>query len=225
VPLPIQSGSITERLRKFFRIRGKTAFALDEIVAPVVVVQDLTKGPYQAGVTPAAGTQKLGVSDQARWSFAIILNDKPGSITPVLDAQFNARSFSFTWAEFQNIGLLAVDLTDLSLNLVPRSTVVAAGVPTNASSLVSIQNNNGSVKIPVEIFTFAAEITGTQIWRGILGDNLNTPGSRRTLEDIKPNITIGPEDALIFTSGQASSAGQEEFILMSVRGFYQEQPA
>jgi len=63
VPIPIQSASLTERLRKFFRIRGKTGFVLDEVVAPVVLVQDLTLGPYQSGVTPAAG-ETSGI----RWS-------------------------------------------------------------------------------------------------------------------------------------------------------------
>jgi len=214
---------MSDRLRKFFRIRGKTSFVLDEVVAPVVLVQDLTQGPYQAGVTPAAG-QNLLTPGLAFWSFAILMNDKPGSLAPVLPSQFDGRSFSFTQAEVQNTGVIVTALDDLSLQLVPRSAVIAAGAPSSATNLFSIQNNDGTKTVPVEVFTFpAAFIPGGILWRGILGDNTNTLGSRREFENLKPNITIGPNDALVFASGNATGTGGN--ILLSVRGFYQEQPA
>jgi len=191
------------------------------MVAPVVLVQDLTAGPYQAGVTPAAGTAIITALSSS-WAAAIVLNDKPGSLTPVLDRQFNGRSFSFTWVELQNVGLLAADLSALRLRLVPRATVVALGVPLGATSLVGIQENDGSQKVPVEIFNYSAELAGTDIWRGTLGDNQNTPGIRRTFDNIQPNITIGPEDALVFTTAIASTLTGT--LDISVRGFYQEQP-
>jgi len=225
VPIPIQSGSLSDRLRKFFRIRGKTGFVLDEVVAPVVLVQDLTEGPYQAGVTPAAGVQLITLPNPGDFAtFVVIMNDKPGSLTPVLDRQFNDRSFSFTYAEAQNISFPVTELDDMKLSLALRADVVAAGVPLAASNLVSIQNNDGTIKVPVEIFTYNVVIPSTLIWRGLLGDNTNTLGSRRIFDDIKPNITIGPEDALIFASGTAITAGPVE-MFFNARGFYQEQPA
>jgi len=225
VPFPIQSASITDRLRKFFRIRGKTSFSLDEVVAPVVLVQDLTKGPYQAGVTPAAGVVREFVGAAGSFSFAFLLNDKPGSLTPVLDRQFDDRTFSFTWAEIANVEIAAPGpLPDLALRLASRADVLASGVPTAAASLVSIQENDGSIKIPVEIFVFdAALIPGVDIWRGQLGDNTNTLGVRRTFPDVQPNITIGPKDALLFVSLTGAAPGVE--VAVSARGFYQEQPA
>jgi len=223
VPYPIQSGSLTDRLRKFFRIRGRTGFQLDEMVAPVVIVQDLTKGPYQAGVSPAAGVERVLTAGGTPWAFAVILNDKAGSITPVLGNQFEGRSFSFTWVEIQNINFPAGELDNIELRLATRAAVLAAGVPTGAKSLVGIQNNDGSLKLPVEIFTFdSVSIPGADLWRGLLGDNTNTLGSRRAFEDVQPNITIGPDDALVFTTA-TSTFGNE--IQLAVRGFYQEQPS
>jgi len=227
VPLPIQSGSLTERLRKFFRIRGKTGFSLDEIVAPVVIIQDLTQGPYQAGVSPAAGQNRMApVQTTLGWAFAVVLNDKPGSITPVLGNQFNDRSFSFTWAELQNIGLVAADVDDVNLRLVNRSVIVSAGVPDTATNLISIQNSDGSLRVPVEIFGFETVfVTGAGgiLWRGVIGDNVNTDGSRRVFENIQPNITIGPNDALLFNAIDSPIATGE--IQLNLRGFYQEQPS
>jgi len=213
---------MTERLRKFFRIRGKTGFVLDEVVAPVVLVQDLTVGPYQAGVVPCASESRLS-GNNLPWSIVVLLNDKAGSLTPVLDRQFDNRSFSLTWSDIQNIDILAVDADNFRLQLSTRADVVAMGVPTQANSFFSIQNNDGKVSVPVEIFQFdATPATGSIIWRGVLGDNTNALGSRRTWDDIQPNITIGPNDALVFTSPFNPGTGT---IQTNYRGFYKEQPA
>jgi len=223
VPYPIQSGSISDRLRKFFRIRGKTGFVLDEVVAPVVLVQDLTQGPYQAGVTPAAGSVSLitgsGVVGSAA---ALILNDKAGSVTAILGDQFNGRSFSVTFVEIQNT-TASEALPDIALELFPRADVVAAGVPDFSSVLIDIQENDGTLKVPVEHFTYTTP-TGltivSPIWRGSMGDNINTLGSRRVYEP-EPKITIGPKDALVFISAITAVS---QVLRINVRGFYQEQP-
>jgi len=226
VPYPIQSGSITERLRKFFRIRGRTGFQLDEMVAPVVMVQDLTKGPYQSGVTPAAGQIRNTVALSQAWAFAVVLNDKLGSLTPVLGSQFEGRSFSFTWAEILNVDVATpgTELSDLRLVLASRAAVAQAGVPKASAQFASIQNNDGTGHVPVEIFTYDVTISGETIWRGLLGDNTNVAGSRRTFDSIEPSITIGPEDALIFTS-PLNIGIADGTLQVAYRGFYQEQPA
>jgi len=233
VPIPIQSGSLSDRLRNFFRIRGKTSFVLDEVVAPVVLVQDLSKGPYQAGVTPAAANQTLvPLATATGWAFAIILNDKLGSVTPVLPRQFDGRSFSFTYADIVNREppIPAVEMEDVRLRLGNRAAVVAAGIPTASRQFANIQTNRPNadspqLTIPVEIFAFnAAVVNGSTIWSGNFGDNTNTVGSRKVFEDIIPNITIGPNDALIvsnLTSPQASAG----IVSIALRGFYQEQPS
>jgi len=228
VPIPIQSGSITTRLRNFFRIRGKTAFALDEIVAPVVLVQDLTVGPYQAGVSPCAGQITFQPDEAVTSSLVILLNDKPGSITPVLDKQFDGRSFSFTFIEMQNVGEpTIVEWTAISIRLIPREVVVAMGVPDGSQVLSLIQNNPGTIDVPVEIYTFNSAVPGSpqrRIWRGVLGDNINTLGSRRTIEPT-PNITIGPGDALALTQDTTATPTTGRAMRFHARGFYQEQPS
>jgi len=224
VPFPIQSGSITERVRKFFRIRGKTSFVLDEVVSPVVMVQDLTKGPYQAGVTPSAGEIVFDLPTGAFPIYALVLNDKKGSLTEVLGPQFDARSFSVTWFEMQLVPSTPGEVIgQLQFFLAKRSDVFG-NVPDKASQLTSIQNNDGSQGVPVEQFTFDAgfSVGDKIIWRGLLGDNVNTLGSRRTIAP-SPEITIGPKDALLLRNGIAALTDQQ--IYVSVRGFYQEQPA
>lgn len=47
MPTPIQSSSITKKLRSFFRLRGRQIFTLDETAVPVVSVEDLTSAPYR----------------------------------------------------------------------------------------------------------------------------------------------------------------------------------
>lgn len=47
MPTPIQSSSITAKLRSFFRLRGRQIFTLDETTVPMVTVEDLTGAPYR----------------------------------------------------------------------------------------------------------------------------------------------------------------------------------
>jgi len=47
MPTPIQSSSVTAKLRSFFRLRGRQIFTLDETAVPVVAVEDLTTAPYR----------------------------------------------------------------------------------------------------------------------------------------------------------------------------------
>jgi len=216
---------MTERLRKFFRIRGKTAFALDEIVAPVVLVQDLTQGPYQAGVTPAAGTIFFTVIQAGGTGVALVLNDKAGSLTPILDSQFDNRSFSVTNIDLQifddNV-LAVVAMRDILISVHSRIAVASAGVPDVSASLFSIQNNDGSLAIPVELFAFEAGLgPGSGILRTALGDNINAAGAQRTIEPV-PQVTIGKSDALVM-SFQASAVTDQQ-IFVSIRGYYQSNP-
>jgi len=196
------------------------------MVAPVVIVQDLTKGPYQSGVTPAAGTVDLLLNGINNGAMAIILNDKLGSVTQVLGNQFDGRSFSVTNLEIQSSPLdpaVTEVLEALQLSVAPRANVFA-GVPTSSDQLTSIQENDGSLLVPVEMFAFSTGLSpGSIFWRGLLGDNTNTLGSRRTF-DPQPELTIGPKDAIIFRHGILPlTTGQR--IIISVRGFYQQQPS
>ncbi len=45
MPVPIQDAGLSDRLRRFFKLRGRTSFQLDETVVPVVLLETLS-GPY-----------------------------------------------------------------------------------------------------------------------------------------------------------------------------------
>lgn len=53
MPLPIQSGDLADRLRRFFRLSGRIPSALDETVVPVALIQDLGEPPWRG---PAAAS-------------------------------------------------------------------------------------------------------------------------------------------------------------------------
>jgi len=228
MPYPIQLGPLTERLRKFFRLRGKTNFMLDEVVVPVAMVQDLTVGPYQAGVTPVAFTVKFlqlpGFTNQC----AVFLNPKAGTIQAIGDT-FKGRSFSVTWIEVQLLVRMDGTLGPpyfIEVYLIPRSRELANVQPiTAASTAVSIQNNDGSRLLPVQILCHDMGgllfLQPEKIWEGILGNNTNTLGSRRTIEP-QPNVTIGPDDAILVQLLNGGSTFDAD-LSISLRGFYQEQ--
>jgi len=215
---------MSDRLRNFFRIRGKTSFVLDEVVAPVVIVQDLTRGPYQAGVTPCAGTITWDIPALVGDSSVnIMLNDKLGSVIPDLGANFLGRSFSITWLEIQQAELIAPELLDIIV-LIQNRTAAVPGTINNSEPLFSILENDGSLSVPVEMFGMdtGAASSGSFLWRTFLGANINVLGAQRQYEP-SPNLTLGPNDSLVVTSNTAPAATQR--LRVSIRGFYQQQPS
>jgi len=142
MPYPIQLGPLTDRLRKFFRIRGKATFMLDEVVVPVALVQDLTKGPYQAGVTPAARNIIMPQGSTTNPTMTIAMQDKPGgTVTPVLPDSFKNNTFSITWMEISAEDTNIIN-QPIIIGIIPRSQI-ALLTPTENARLVSIQNNDG----------------------------------------------------------------------------------
>jgi len=223
MPYPIQLGPMTDRLRKFFRIRGKTAFMLDEVVVPVTLVQDLTVGPYQAGITPFAGTETIAGTN-INQSIAILLQDKPASTTPVL-VGFEGRSASITWIEVQNQNDEELGFT---MTLVTRAAFVAGAiVPVSAFQCISIQNNDGTLQVPVSLQSFGelpvSLPSDGQFWKIRLAGNLTVNGRNGVTEySPDPNLTLSPDDVLILTLTDLPGLGGP--IRMNVRGFYQQQP-
>jgi len=195
---------------------------LDEVVAPVVLVQDLTKGPYQAGVTPCIGTLTWSVLIAGTSSWLLLLNDKIGSVTPDLGIGFAGRSISISWIEIQNSTTAIEAIPDLQLRLGKRENALL-GVPTVSDQMTSILENDGVARVPVEQFNMSSGVQGGRlIWRGQLGDNLNTLGSRRIIEP-EPQLVLGPRDVLILTTTNTFTADQA--LRVNIRGFYQEQPS
>lgn len=47
MPVPIQQGGVADRLRNFLRLTGRAATTMDEVVTPVVNVQNLDRMPWR----------------------------------------------------------------------------------------------------------------------------------------------------------------------------------
>lgn len=225
MPYPIQLGAITDRMRNFFRIRGKTSWMLDEVIVPVTMVQDLTQGPYQAGVVPVAlEINQVGNAVGAGPATVVVLNNKVGSLVPSEEIQkdLKGQSLSITYVEMFNTG--GIFPGNLFLFYVSRDQVEAiAAAPLNTSPMNRIQfggitGSTVNKLASAEAFAFddsAGFVGGTsqRIWAGTLAA---TPGvgSLRIFEPV-PALTIGVNDGVVLLLPVASAN-----IRISMRGFY-----
>lgn len=215
MPIPIQIGSITDRLRNFFRIRGRTRFTLDETVVPVVQLQDLSTAPYQAGVTPAAGT--IVNSGTAGGQVVIFLN--PDATIPMAanldeDPRFIGRSFNIQSLELRQ---RALGLVRYRVGSVPRAIVTGATI-TVMRRLVNVQVGTGISFVPVVLAVVPAIpfviFPSTSEWHH--AESLDA--SQLVKIPQIPITTIDRFNALIIEELLAGS-----LVDVSVRGFYQDQ--
>ena len=82
MPTPIQSSSVTAKLRSFFRLRGRQIFTLDETVVPTAQVEDLTTAPYRASHQSRFMMGNRRTLDVGR-NLAIFVNTSPLGLSPV----------------------------------------------------------------------------------------------------------------------------------------------
>ena len=225
MPLPIQVGSVTQKLREFFRIRGRSKFMLDETVVPVVQLQDLSKGSFQAGITPTAWTQsQVGAAGR---QFVITLN--PDAVLPLVadlttDIRFIGRSFSMTHLTLVN---RTVNNARVRVGIVPRGTVI---VPTGAGAAkqaIAVQIRElrtalpGVMLVPVVLATvpaipFVIFPAANEFYRGDLGAN-----SELVIPTDNPATTIDLSAAIVIEELLGVGGGTWD---VNVRGNYQEQP-
>jgi len=221
VPIPIQVGSLTDRLRNFLRIRGRVKLQLDETIVPTVQVQDLTRGPYLAGVKPCAGTLDIAVPVGAPSQFVIYLN--PDATLPAVadlttDIRFVGRSFTATAIELTQRGSVVFRWR---AGLVPRALFTGATV-TAAKQLISVQDGRGILdRVPVVIGTIIAApfvilgltsefFEATQ--RGVEAAPLIMPSD--------PGTTITSEQVIVLEQLNAGPGNVD----LNVRGIFQSQP-
>lgn len=224
MPIPIQLGSLTTRLRNFLRIRGRVRLQLDETVVPTVQVQDLTVGPYQAGVTPSGVSINMGGAVGRQ--FVVFLNPDtaiPPAADLTEDIRFIGRSFSITGMQLIN---RTVNLGRIRVGLIPRGSL---GAPTLSAikQLIPIQNGNGLQRVPVVVGTiiaipFAIFPAAQEIFRGELYPNVGAGAVGPTIIPAgDPEITLESTDVLIVEELLGIGGGVMDF---SLRGVYQEQP-
>jgi len=226
MPYPIQLGAVTDRLRNFFRLRGKTTFMLDEVVVPVTMVQDLTKGPYVAGVTPAAAEINVTVDIINQAGVAILLNTKVGSLIPTaaIKQPLAGKSFSVKSIEWQNTGAAVPRAFLLYINRTQLEGIVAVPTISRGFNKILFGGAGGIItkQVSAEMFvwedtTGLVTSTNQRIWSGELAASPGI-GSLRIFEP-DPPATIGPEDALILLMDAATAAPSR----LIVRGWFNEQ--
>lgn len=217
MPIPIQLGSLTTRLRNFLRIRGRVRLMLDETVVPTVQVQDLTVGPYQAGVTPAAGT--IPSPGTVGGQVLIYMNpDAAALIAPNLDEdqRFIGRSFSFSALEFFRRGTGA---TRYRVGMVPRAAITAATLATR-KQLVSVQGGRGLQLVPVILATVAVVpfviFPVPQEWYHREAVAATDPTN--AIVPSRPETVLDRFSAIVIEETVAGA-----IFDTNVRGFYQEQ--
>jgi len=219
VPIPIQLGSLTTRLRQFLRIRGRVRLQLDETVVPTVQVQDLTVGPYLAGVQPAAGT--LPSPGVVGGQVCLFFNVSGTAFEPILpELPFAGRSFTLT-------GLQIVRRTQgairIRIGTVPRTTLSASTFAT-IRLLRDVQEQTGFGTVPVVLATVAAipfvvlaaavEWFHEEMTLG-LGD-----GETVMHVPMAPGNTIDQAVAIVIEETVAGA-----LFDVNVRGVYQQQPS
>ena len=91
----IQGGSISNRLRSYFRLRGKTTFNLDEVVVPVVMAENVARPPYTGSESLAFyGTQQIAVSTATTLMRALIAIDATPAASTVGEGSAEDRQLA-----------------------------------------------------------------------------------------------------------------------------------
>lgn len=223
MPLPIQVGSITDQMRRFFRIRGRSKFQLDETVVPVVLLKDLDTGPFQAGAIPCALAVDVATSAGGTSQTAILINANAVAISLgdlADDLAFVGRSFTLERLTVFNRSGSARG--NLLLQPVLRSIVAAALAPTTLELLFPVQGGTGISTVPVLAAGYPAAgiiLTTPNIWRGgaivggTLGDQIEIPVPRGTV--------IDTQNAIIFTD----TTGTAGSLTLMIQGVYNFEPA
>ena len=217
MPLPIQAGSITNQLRDFFRLRGRTKFQLDETVVPIVLLKDLSPAlgqiPASSSVTwsnPAAGGGQV----------ALLLNPDAATLQLRLpELAFEGRSFTSGAMEIINRSSPVV-LFDVSVHIVSRNNVLAPGPPTAIVQLTQTEENaTGLRQVPVVLASFAAGGIAFAAQQLIYRNHIAAAVTFGDNFELPP-FTIGPDEAVLITAATAAAAS----LFANIHGSYDPQP-
>lgn len=221
MPIPIQLGSLTERLRRFLRIRGRVRLSLDETVVPTVQVQDLTRGPYLAGVEPCAGNLVLVSPAGAPSQWVIYLNPD-AALLPAADLTTDLR---FVGRSFTVQSLYISQRTSVNyryrVGLVPRG-IMLGGTFTVTKQLLSVQDGAGVLDtVPVIIGTIVAApfVPFAAPNEFFTATNNGVPEIPIVMPSL-PGTTITTEQAIVIEQVNAGAGTSD----LNIRGTYQTQP-
>lgn len=217
MPQPIQDANLSDRLRRFFKLRGRTSFQLDETVVPIVVIEDLS-GPYY----PLKSIFARGVGNQ---NVLVPTNTFPSQVALYFDSFIDfpgvnlVRPGIFTvdsigiYLSFETIKSLGVaDAIEFRIQLSERASLSLGTSPPPDSESGMVQASQwqildaGRKRIPIFIGTWGekgiSSLSGTTVAKitlGIGGAGAPLAGGLATGLGIALNsacaISIGPDAA------------------------------
>ena len=233
MPTPIQSSSVTAKLRSFFRLRGRQIFTLDETVVPTAQVEDLTAAPYRANhqVRFKMGTRIAVDSVPTRGHF-IIINTSPLGLASVSLAPVAGVAVIEEIELRQEVVIAPGGAQNLIISLVSHQGLLASldfiGQQVEAATNVDNAVNTGAAageiigQAPInlvgaaEALLFVIGDLGATLQLGSLTLPTFATGITTRLLPAQ-QVTIGDNVALLIHSAAAATAGR---LGINVSGTY-----
>jgi len=199
MPTPIQSSSITKKLRSFFRLRGRQIFTLDETAVPTVSVEDLTTAPYRENHQVRwKVAERFATNIIVARNFMIVVNTSRAAVMDLADVPGVAVIEKIT---LQYNGVATVDGTrDWVISLIhhqgflssvePGAVVTAIGTDVDAAFTIPVPALGVGGQVPIRLNGVQENIAPT------LGALLRLGRVRVPEDGVPPNPGPGPTDIL-----------------------------
>jgi len=230
MPTPIQSSSVTAKLRSFFRLRGRQIFTLDETAVPTVSVEDLTQAPYRANHQvrwKTGGGFSIGLI--AARNFMICVNTSRAAVMDLAGVPGVAVVEKIT-LQTGSVATAAVDTRAWVVSLISHQGFLASVEPgavvtriaTNVDDARNTGAGAGAVEgsVPVRLNGVQENIApalGTLLRLGQIRIEDEPPGTL-TFVLAGEEVTIGDNVALFLRN--ITPAAVTEKILVNVSGSY-----
>jgi len=230
MPTPIQSSSITNKLRSFFRLRGRQIFTLDETSVPVVIVEDLTTAPYRENhqVRFSIGVVKdlVAPSGAARDGY-VLINTTPIGTSPVSLAPVSGVAVIESLTIQAVTAMAPAGSVDLIVEYRTHQAMINSLDPFGANKRQGTNVDTPSAGIPsstVVTGQVPIAMTGAQsllvpaLGTGLTINRLQVPDNRAILEVLNGRqVVIGDNVAVLIRTVPQITSGS---IAVNMRGSY-----
>lgn len=233
MPTPIQSSSVTKKLRDFFRLRGRQIFTLDETVVPTAQIEDLTSAPFRSShqVRFKMG-QRISVDSVPTRGHFIIVATTPLGLSNFSLAEVAGVAVIEEITLREEVAITPAGANNLVISLVSHQGLLASALAagqqfrtaTNVDGAVNTGLLTGELtgELPIKLVGAAEEVgfvigdLGTQLRIGSL--TLPTFASMITTRLLPAKqVVIGDNIALLIHNATAATAGR---LGINVSGSY-----
>ena len=223
MPTPIQSSSVTAKLRSFFRLRGRQIFSLDETVVPTAQVEDLTAAPYRGNHQVRWKTGRLfnpAILPARR--FMIVVNT---SRAPVMDLSKVPGVAVIEQLELWTVGanrdwrFSLIHHQGFLQSVEPGAVVTSIGANVDAAFTVPVPALGVKGQVPIRLNGVQENVAPNLEARLELGIISLEPAPDSTAYRAIPaeQVTIGDNVALLIRNELAAAGG---LIGINVSGTY-----